>query len=217
MNVCAGERARTLKCVRCVSMFSNFKWISLELIHDFSMCTDTCRPILHQFHQQQTKWLGAGFFEHFYYHRIIYSYFSSFPPSIHTDTFASKVAAIQDKYADASVGNVTGSNAVNVFLGIGVAWTIGTFVKNKNLSINRCINCCFFPRSIYHSLPLTLNTLKHSSRFHKLCTIDVYTHCNCECWRKKKKIMIQRSLSFFIAASVYHWYHGSVFAVEPGK
>jgi len=34
------------------------------------------------------------------------------------------VAAIQDKYADASVGNVTGSNAVNVFLGIGVAWTI---------------------------------------------------------------------------------------------
>ncbi|XP_058460074.1 sodium/calcium exchanger 1 isoform X2 [Malaya genurostris] len=41
------------------------------------------------------------------------------------DTFASKVAAIQDKYADASVGNVTGSNAVNVFLGIGLAWTIG--------------------------------------------------------------------------------------------
>ena len=35
-----------------------------------------------------------------------------------TDTFASKVAAIQDQYADASVGNVTGSNAVNVFLGI---------------------------------------------------------------------------------------------------
>lgn len=41
-----------------------------------------------------------------------------------SDTFASKVAAIQDKYADASVGNVTGSNAVNVFLGIGLAWTM---------------------------------------------------------------------------------------------
>ncbi|XP_043582520.1 sodium/calcium exchanger 3 isoform X3 [Bombus pyrosoma] len=40
------------------------------------------------------------------------------------DTFASKVAACQDKYADASVGNVTGSNAVNVFLGIGIAWSI---------------------------------------------------------------------------------------------
>ncbi|XP_064809200.1 sodium/calcium exchanger 3 isoform X3 [Oncorhynchus masou masou] len=40
------------------------------------------------------------------------------------DTFASKVAAVQDTYADASIGNVTGSNAVNVFLGIGVAWSI---------------------------------------------------------------------------------------------
>ena len=35
------------------------------------------------------------------------------------DTFASKVAATGDPYADSSVGNVTGSNAVNVFLGIG--------------------------------------------------------------------------------------------------
>uniref|UniRef100_H2YTI9 Calx-beta domain-containing protein n=2 Tax=Ciona savignyi TaxID=51511 RepID=H2YTI9_CIOSA len=40
------------------------------------------------------------------------------------DTFASKVAAVGDQYADASIGNVTGSNAVNVFLGIGIAWTI---------------------------------------------------------------------------------------------
>ena len=34
------------------------------------------------------------------------------------------MAAIQDDTADASVGNVTGSNAVNVFLGIGIAWSI---------------------------------------------------------------------------------------------
>jgi len=40
------------------------------------------------------------------------------------DTFASKTAAIQDETADASVGNVTGSNAVNVFLGIGIAWSM---------------------------------------------------------------------------------------------
>ncbi|XP_051869601.1 sodium/calcium exchanger 3 [Pristis pectinata] len=40
------------------------------------------------------------------------------------DTFASKVAASQDYYADASIGNVTGSNAVNVFLGIGLAWSV---------------------------------------------------------------------------------------------
>uniref|UniRef100_A0A3P8NKP2 Calx-beta domain-containing protein n=1 Tax=Astatotilapia calliptera TaxID=8154 RepID=A0A3P8NKP2_ASTCA len=50
------------------------------------------------------------------------------------DTFASKVAATQDQYADASVGNVTGSNAVNVFLGIGVAWSVSAIyweVKGK--------------------------------------------------------------------------------------
>lgn len=44
------------------------------------------------------------------------------------DTFASKVAAQNDKYADSSIGNVTGSNAVNVFLGIGVAWSLAAFV-----------------------------------------------------------------------------------------
>jgi len=30
------------------------------------------------------------------------------------DTFASKVSAVQDKYADNSIGNVTGSNAVSL-------------------------------------------------------------------------------------------------------
>jgi len=53
-----------------------------------------------------------------------------------TDTFASKVAAVQDEYADASVGNVTGSNAVNVFLGIGIAWTMAAiyhgFIKDTS-------------------------------------------------------------------------------------
>ncbi|KAM9395703.1 sodium/calcium exchanger 1b isoform 2-T2 [Salvelinus alpinus] len=47
------------------------------------------------------------------------------------DTFASKVAAIQDQYADASIGNVTGSNAVNVFLGIGVAWSMAAIYHNS--------------------------------------------------------------------------------------
>jgi len=40
------------------------------------------------------------------------------------DTFASKTAAVMDPYADASLGNVTGSNSVNVFLGLGMPWTI---------------------------------------------------------------------------------------------
>lgn len=52
------------------------------------------------------------------------------PPSS-TDTFASKLAAIQDQYADASIGNVTGSNAVNVFLGIGVAWSIAAIYHHS--------------------------------------------------------------------------------------
>ncbi|XP_065819211.1 sodium/calcium exchanger 2a isoform X1 [Labrus bergylta] len=50
------------------------------------------------------------------------------------DTFASKVAATQDQYADACIGNVTGSNAVNVFLGIGLAWSVAAVyweVKGK--------------------------------------------------------------------------------------
>merc|ERR1719415_500070 len=42
------------------------------------------------------------------------------------DTFASKSAATQDPHADASVGNVTGSNSVNVFLGLGLPWMMAS-------------------------------------------------------------------------------------------
>lgn len=38
------------------------------------------------------------------------------------DLFASRTAAKQDEWADASIVNVTGSNSVNVFLGIGLPW-----------------------------------------------------------------------------------------------
>merc|ERR1712151_126455 len=41
------------------------------------------------------------------------------------DTFASKSAAVDELTADACVGNVTGSNSVNVFLGLGLPWMIG--------------------------------------------------------------------------------------------
>jgi solute carrier family 8 (sodium/calcium exchanger) len=40
------------------------------------------------------------------------------------DTFASVAAAIHEKTADNAIGNITGSNSVNVFLGLGVPWTI---------------------------------------------------------------------------------------------
>uniref|UniRef100_A0A915A8H3 Calx-beta domain-containing protein n=1 Tax=Parascaris univalens TaxID=6257 RepID=A0A915A8H3_PARUN len=48
------------------------------------------------------------------------------------DTFASRTAALQDQWADSSIGNVTGSNAVNVFLGIGIAWTIAAIYHAFN-------------------------------------------------------------------------------------
>ncbi|VDP26895.1 unnamed protein product [Soboliphyme baturini] len=40
------------------------------------------------------------------------------------DTLASRISAVQDTYADSSISNVTGSNSVNVFLGIGLAWLV---------------------------------------------------------------------------------------------
>merc|ERR1712110_1254107 len=68
------------------------------------------------------------------------------------DTFASKVAAIQDDHADHGVGNVTGSNAVNVFLGIGIAWSMAAiyhwangdifYVSPGSLGFSVTIFCC---------------------------------------------------------------------------
>jgi solute carrier family 8 (sodium/calcium exchanger) len=48
------------------------------------------------------------------------------------DTFASMTAARQDDTADASIGNVTGSNSVNVFLGLGLPWMFGAIYWTSN-------------------------------------------------------------------------------------
>jgi len=40
------------------------------------------------------------------------------------DTFASKTAALNEPNADSSIGNITGSNSVNVFLGLGLPWAL---------------------------------------------------------------------------------------------
>jgi solute carrier family 8 (sodium/calcium exchanger) len=40
------------------------------------------------------------------------------------DTFASMTAAKQSESADSAIGNITGSNSVNVFLGLGLPWVI---------------------------------------------------------------------------------------------
>merc|ERR1712216_407724 len=42
------------------------------------------------------------------------------------DTFASKTAAQNSEYADSAISNVTGSNCVNVFLGLGLPWVISS-------------------------------------------------------------------------------------------
>merc|ERR1711990_135316 len=45
------------------------------------------------------------------------------------DTFASMTAARESRYADSAVGNVTGSNSVNVFLGLGLPWVIAVIYE----------------------------------------------------------------------------------------
>merc|ERR1719384_2600269 len=62
------------------------------------------------------------------------------------DTFASKTAAIEDETADNSVGNVTGSNAVNVFLGIGIAWSMAAIYHETG--------CGDDPRGPYFFVPV---------------------------------------------------------------
>lgn len=42
------------------------------------------------------------------------------------DTFASRTAAINSEFADSAVGNINGSNSVNVFLGLGLPWIIAS-------------------------------------------------------------------------------------------
>ena len=50
------------------------------------------------------------------------------------DTFASYIAADSEKTADNAIGNVTGSNCVNVFLGLGLPWVVAAiYWQSKGL------------------------------------------------------------------------------------
>jgi solute carrier family 8 (sodium/calcium exchanger) len=62
------------------------------------------------------------------------------------DTFASRTAAIQDEFADSSVTNVTGSNSVNVFLGLGIPWTMGAFYWSSEGRTDEWIKTIFRKR-----------------------------------------------------------------------
>lgn len=50
------------------------------------------------------------------------------------DTFASITAARTSPYADSAIGNVTGSNSVNVFVGLGLPWLMSSiYQSNRNV------------------------------------------------------------------------------------
>lgn len=49
------------------------------------------------------------------------------------DLFASRAAAMNEKYADNAIGNVTGSNSVNVFLGLGLPWLIASIYHTSKV------------------------------------------------------------------------------------
>lgn len=51
------------------------------------------------------------------------------------DLFASKKAAVQERHADVAIGNVTGSNSVNVFLGLGLSWVIASIYWTAQVNI----------------------------------------------------------------------------------
>ena len=55
------------------------------------------------------------------------------------DTFASMQAARSSKHADSAIGNVTGSNSVNVFLGMGLPWMIATIYWHVNYSVDYAV------------------------------------------------------------------------------
>lgn len=75
-------------------------------------------------------WHFSFFFLNIFYCFITWSL--KFSVFLTLDTFASKVATINDETADGSIGNVTGSNSVNVFLGIGLAWSVAAIYHAAN-------------------------------------------------------------------------------------
>ena len=46
-----------------------------------------------------------------------------------------KAAAVNEKHADNAIGNVTGSNSVNVFLGLGLPWVIAACYHFSSVSL----------------------------------------------------------------------------------
>lgn len=72
------------------------------------------------------------------------------------DLFASKGAARSEKYADNAVGNVTGSNSVNVFLGLGLPWVLASiYWHSKGQPFKVPSGSLVFSVSIYCAVSIT--------------------------------------------------------------
>jgi hypothetical protein len=77
------------------------------------------------------------------------------------DTFASKAAAVSDDTADAALGNVTGSNAVNVFLGLGLPFFIASAFWEFSDSFSDDVKETWYDK------------YKHIKELKALCDLDV--------------------------------------------
>ena len=84
------------------------------------------------------------------------------------DTFASAIAAKKEKTADNAIGNVTGSNSVNVFLGLGLPWVVATIYWHlQGLPFTVRAGSLTFSVAIYTTVSFVALTLLFCRRFFK--------------------------------------------------
>ncbi|GFY73234.1 hypothetical protein TNIN_418711 [Trichonephila inaurata madagascariensis] len=74
--------------------------------------------------------------------------------------------AKQEKYADSAIGNVTGSNSVNVFLGLGLPWLLASiFWASKGQTFEVPAGTLGFSVGIYTALALACIALIVARRY----------------------------------------------------
>jgi len=134
------------------------------------------------------------------------------------DTFASMTAAKSSEYADSAVGNVTGSNSVNVFLGLGLPWVIAsTYQENRGkqyitppgdlaFSVTVFVICsliCFFILGVRRYVSI------------QFIMLDVIVFYNIDDWRRtwwSKKLSIRISdLSRFLVVGLHHFVNSQIY------
>jgi len=79
--------------------------------------------------------------------------------------FASKTAATQEKYADNAIGNVTGSNSVNVFLGLGLPWLMAAIFHESQVGNKLIIGYCSVKFVVYTEGLLYCDFIKQGNIF----------------------------------------------------